>query len=74
MIGGFAGDPCGTSMDDDDDDSSHATLLDHDDIMHIPFPFTVRRDLSQSAGGPWQLPLPPFGLSLGPKNKRERWK
>ena len=34
--------------------SSCATLLDHDDIMYSPFLFAVRRDLSQSAGGPWE--------------------
>jgi len=49
--------------------SSHATLLDHGDITdhgdiaYSPILFTVCRDLSQSAGGPRQLPLPPPGLS-----------
>jgi len=36
----------------------------HGDIIYSPFPFTVRRDFEQSAGGPRQLPLPPPGLSL----------
>jgi len=36
----------------------HATLSDHGGIICSPFPFAVRRDLPQSAGGPRQLPLP----------------
>ena len=50
-----------------------ATLSDHGDNMYSPFPFTVRRDLSQSADGPRQLPLAP-PASLSPNHRKEKRK
>ena len=47
--------------------------MDHDDIIYSPFPFTVRRDLSQSADGPRQLPLPPPGLFPSEKRRRRNY-
>jgi hypothetical protein len=51
---------------------SHATWLDHGEIMYSPILFAVRPDLGQSAGGSRQLPLPPPGLSLDCRQKKER--
>jgi hypothetical protein len=40
--------------------------------MYSPFLFTVRCDLSQSASGTRQLPLPPPGLSQKEEEEKRR--